>query len=262
MSPAARLLGFVGALLTAYVAGGCSADGTTADPGPTPEVGQCRQLSAADLAATTDDSPTVPCAAEHTAESYLVGRLPDRFAAAGYDDAALSTFVYRRCSARFERFVGADESLAMRTVLSWVWYRPTLAQWEAGARWYRCDVVGGGDQSRTLVALPSSAHGLLLGKPDDRWLVCADGAEVEGSVKVPCTEAHTWRAVTTIVLGERDDPYPGDQAAESRTRDYCSDSVGAWLNYPVTYDFAYTWFHEAEWEAGNRRSVCWAKTPE
>ena len=44
------------------------------------------------------------------------------------------------------------------------------------------------------------------------------------------------------------------------TRDFCSDSVGAWLNYPVDYDFGYTWFHEAEWEAGNRRSVCWAKT--
>jgi hypothetical protein len=46
------------------------------------------------------------------------------------------------------------------------------------------------------------------------------------------------------------------------TRDYCSDSVGAWLNYPVDYQYGYTWFHEAEWEAGNRRSVCWAKTSE
>ena len=45
-----------------------------------------------------------------------------------------------------------------------------------------------------------------------------------------------------------------------KSRDFCSESVGAWLNYPVDYDFAYTFFHEAEWEAGNRRSVCWAKT--
>ena len=44
------------------------------------------------------------------------------------------------------------------------------------------------------------------------------------------------------------------------TRDYCSDSVGAWLDYPPEYEFGYTWFHEAEWKAGNRRSVCWAKT--
>ena len=44
------------------------------------------------------------------------------------------------------------------------------------------------------------------------------------------------------------------------TRDYCSKSVGAWLGYPVDYDYGYTWFHEPEWIAGNRRSVCWAKT--
>ena len=96
------------------------------------------------------------------------------------------------------------------------------------------------------------------------------------SEKIPCSEEHTWRAVTTIVLGEPDEEYPGDKVVAgercteemggadkvvaARTRDYCSDSVGAWLNYPVDYDYGYTWFHEAEWEAGNRRSICWART--
>ena len=45
-----------------------------------------------------------------------------------------------------------------------------------------------------------------------------------------------------------------------RTRDFCSRSVAAWLNYPIDYDYGFTWFHEAEWKAGNRRSICWAKT--
>jgi hypothetical protein len=93
----------------------------------------------------------------------------------------------------------------------------------------------------------------------DRWLVCAAGPTVSGSVKVPCTQPHDWRAVTTISLGGQDDDYPGDRAVEVKTRDFCSKSVGAWLNYPVDYDYGYTWFHKAEWEAGNRRSVCWAK---
>ena len=39
-----------------------------------------------------------------------------------------------------------------------------------------------------------------------------------------------------------------------------ADSVGAWLGYPPEYDYGYTWFHEGEWNAGNRRSVCWAAT--
>ena len=77
---------------------------------------------------------------------------------------------------------------------------------------------------------------------------------------MPCSEPHTWRAVTTIKLGDEGDPYPGDRLVEVTTRDFCSESVGRWLGYPADYDFGYTWFHEAEWQAGNRRSVCWAKT--
>ena len=79
-------------------------------------------------------------------------------------------------------------------------------------------------------------------------------------MKVPCTEPHDWRAVTTIKLGEPERPLPRRPAVRGATRDFCSKSVGAWLDYPVDYDFGYTWFHEPEWDAGNRRSVCWAKT--
>ena len=54
--------------------------------------------------------------------------------------------------------------------------------------------------------------------------------------------------------------YPGDRLVEVRSRDFCSDSVGAWMNYPVDYEFGYTYFRRAEWAAGNRRSICWART--
>ena len=91
-------------------------------------------------------------------------------------------------------------------------------------------------------------------------MTCANGETVAESEKVPCTEPHNWRAVTTIKVGPDEDPYPGDALVEARTRDFCSDSVGAWMNYPVDYDFGYTYFREAEWKAGNRRSICWAAT--
>jgi hypothetical protein len=148
----------------------------------------------------------------------------------------------------------------MRTILSWAWFRPSHQAWDAGARWYRCDVIGGGDQTRQYVDLPARPQGILLGRPDDAWMVCAQGATVSGSVKVPCTDQHDWRAVTTIVLGKAADSYPGDSVVQSRTRDFCSKSVGAYLDYPVDYDFGYSWFHRDEWQAGNRRSVCWART--
>ena len=157
-------------------------------------------------------------------------------------------------------FLGADESLVHAHVLSWAWFRPSEDAWEDGARWYRCDVVGGGDQSGATSTCRQTAKGLLLGRPTTSWMVCADGRAWSGSVKVPCTEGTTGARSPRSSSAEPDDAYPGDRLVEVTTRDFCSDSVGAWLNYPVDYDFGYTWFHEAEWEAGNRRSVCWAKT--
>jgi hypothetical protein len=232
-----------------------SSDSTAA-----PDVGACRMLTPSDVAQPSNGSPSVPCAKRHTAQTFAVGSLPGRFLQTSYDDPGLASYAYRTCSDTFIAFTGADESLAMRTILSWAWFRPSQQAWDAGARWYRCDVIGGGDQTRQYVDLPARAKGLLLGRPSDAWMVCAQGATVSGSVKVPCTDKHDWRAVTTIVLGKATDSYPGDGVVQSRTRDFCSKSVGAFLNYPVDYDFGYSWFHRTEWQAGNRRSVCWART--
>lgn len=226
-----------------------------------PETGTCRTLLPADLDQSANASPVVPCRTPHTAETYAIGTFPAALTADKEpDDKLLGAYVYPVCQQSFIHFLGADDSLALRAAITWAWFRPSDQAWRKGAHWWRCDVVGGGHESPTLQRLPTSAKGLLLGKPADRWLLCANGATVYGSPKVPCSHPHTWRAVTTIVLGGAPDPYPGDKVVESRTRDYCNSSVGAWLGYPVNYDYGYTWFHEAEWKTGNRRSICWAKT--
>jgi hypothetical protein len=252
-------------LLAATACSSDNAQGSNVDPDQVdaveaPELGACRSLTPEDVARPSNATRTVDCTEQHTAETYAIGQLPSSFEDAEYDDEGLGAWAYRTCSKKFMRFLGADESLVMRTVVSWAWFRPSEKAWDEGARWYRCDVVGGGDQSKDYVDLPKTAKGLLLGKVSDRWMVCAAGPNVSGSVKIPCSEKHDWRAVTTIKLGEPQDDYPGDRLVQVKSRDYCSESVGAWLNYPVNYDFGYTWFHEAEWKAGNRRSVCWART--
>ncbi|HEU4811127.1 MAG TPA: septum formation family protein [Nocardioides sp.] len=260
------LLLAVGALV-ALSACSSSGQGSNADPAQVdaveaPELGACRVLTPEDVALPSNATRTVDCSESHTAETYAVGELPASFDDADRDDSELGAWAYQACSKKLMAFIGADESLVMRTIVSWAWFRPSEKAWNDDARWYRCDIVGGGEQSDEYVDLPTTAKGLLQGKVDDRWMVCVAGKSVTGSAKIPCTEEHDWRAVTTIKLGEPEDPYPGDRVVQVRTRDYCSQSVGAWAGYPVNYDFGYTWFHEAEWEAGNRRSVCWARTGE
>jgi hypothetical protein len=239
---------------------GGNTDPDQVDAVEAPELGVCRVLTPEDVAAKSNATRTVDCDEPHTAETFAVGDLPEDLHDADYDSDELGAYAYRTCSEAFQAFLGADESLVMRTIVSWAWFRPSENAWDKGARWYRCDVIGGGEQSKRFVELPTTARGLLQGRPNDKWLVCVNGTSVHSAPKIPCTEVHNWRAVTTIKLGEPDDPYPGDRLVEVRTRDFCSRSVGAWLGYPKEYDFGYTWFHEGEWTAGNRRSVCWAKT--
>jgi len=247
-------------LLVATSCGSASGGDSEADQLTPPPGDTCHDLASADLEQQTDPRPAVACSRRHTTQTFAVGTLP-RDTGRAYDDRRHGGFVFTTCSRAFRDYLGVDDSLAMRVQLRWAWFRPSKQAWDRGARWYRCDVVGGGAESTSYVDLPRTAQGLLAEQPaNDDWMACVNGTSVQGAPRIPCSQKHTWRAVTTIKVGDPGDPYPGDKAVEATTRDYCSSSVGAWLGYPEDYDFGYTWFHEAEWNAGNRRSVCWAAT--
>jgi hypothetical protein len=243
---------------------GCGSTGhrkTEADRLTPPKLGACRALTPNDVEKSSNASPVVECSKEHTAETFAIGTFPAALTEASYGSAKLGQYIYRACGASYLRFLGADESLAQRSLLSWGWFRPSEAAWAKKARWYRCDVVGGPADATAYRPLPETVKAFLSKKPPEDWMLCAQGRKVAGSTKVPCTATHDWRAVTTIKLGQPKDPYPGDRIAQIRSQQYCSNSVGAWLNYPaVDYDYGVTVFHEAEWKAGNRRSICWART--
>lgn len=224
-----------------------------------PEVGACRVLDAEAVEAASDDTDTVECSETHNAETFYVGELDDADDLA-HDDETVAAQVYKKCNRAYLRFVGATESLSLRSVVDWAWWRPGEEAWDAGARWFRCDVVGGREGSSQLVDLPETAKGMLLGIPPSKWMLCANGAQVADAPKVPCSEPHTWRAVSAVVVGDAKEKWPGARVVEVKTRDFCSEWVGSWLNYTLDYEYGYTWFGQAEWLAGNRQSVCWAKT--
>lgn len=236
------------------------ADPAQVDATEPPAVGACRNLRVSESDEPSNATRLVPCTEPHTAETFASGALPDELHDADYLAEELETWAYRTCTEALIAYLGADESTVMRSILSWVWFRPSEKAWEKGARWYRCDVVGGGPQSKRYLDLPVTTKGLMARANDDHWMVCARGDDPAEGAKVPCTKPHEWRAATTIKVGEPGDPYPGDAAVEAKTKDFCSGSVGAWLGYPTDYDYGYTWFGEAEWAAGNRRSICWART--
>ena len=265
VAPPTSLLPLVAGIATVVaglVLAGCSTPlqpRSAADKATAPKVGACYRLTPEDTGRSSSGSAPVACSSPHTAQTFAIGTLP-RSTGTSYDAAEHGRWLYPRCEAAFEKLLAVDESMALRIRLSWAWFRPTERGWAKGARWYRCDLVGGTAESTSYRELPAKVQGLFAAKPPEEWLTCAQGATVLRATKVACSEPHDWRAVTTIKLGAPSDPYPGDRLVQVRTRDFCSDSVGAWMNYPVDYEFGYTFFHEAEWKAGVRRSVCWSRT--
>ena len=126
-------LGIVAALLSACgPQAGDGADLDQVDAIGAPDLGGCRLLDVDDISEASNASRTVDCGDEHTAQTYAVGQLPGEFDDADYDSAALGRFAFATCSDKLEKFLGADESLAMRTILSWAWFRPSESAWDEG----------------------------------------------------------------------------------------------------------------------------------
>ena len=124
-----------------------------------PELGACQLLTPEDINHDSNDSPAVACSEKHTAQTFAVGTFPDAVAAKGVGSSALGAYVFKRCKPAFRKFVGADDSLVLRSTLTWAWFRSSKAAWDAGAHHWRCDVVGGGDKSGTLLSLPGDREG-------------------------------------------------------------------------------------------------------
>ena len=222
-----------------------------------PELGACRVLTPDDVAQPSNATRIVDCArAAHRPD--LRGRrsCPPRCDDAAYDDPTARA----RSPTRPARRSSCSSSAPTRASRC----APSSAGRGSGPReqaW---------DDGRPVVPLrrrrrrrpeqgststcPTDAKGLLLGKPDDRWLVCASGRHGGRLGEGPVLPA------ARLARGHHDQarraerPLPRRPArAGAAPATTAPSSVGAWLGYPVDYDFGYTWFHEAEWKAGNRR---------
>jgi hypothetical protein len=256
-----RRLTACGLAASALVVSGCGATrvDTASDRTTPPKTDVCRDLTARDIDPPTNDTPAIACTKAHTDETFLVGALPAS-TGSSYGDKRHGRYVYDTCTKAFGTYLGADESLVLRSQLSWAWFRASRRGWAKGARWFRCDVVGGPAEATKLRDLPATAKDMFSNDLPDAWLSCAVGDRVDADDKVPCSDAHDWRAVTTVKIGQPADPYPGDRIAEVRSRDYCKDSIRGWLGYPPDFQYTYTWFKKDRWDGGNRRAICWSRT--
>ncbi len=235
---------------------------TSASPAPpAPRVGSCHRLTFAQAT-----SPTVPaagpasvaCRGGHTAVTVRVGRLPalqDGHLLA-VDSAAVRARVERACPPAPPALVGGDLTARRLSRLQTVWLTPTVPQADAGADWFRCDVVAVAAPDR-LAPLPRTVRGVLdTAAGRDRFGTCGTAApSARGFRRVVCAARHSWRAVDVVPL-PRGTRYL-DRAAGDRADQACQDVASARADGALRFSWSFEWPQRAAWDAGQRYGYCW-----
>ena len=170
---------------------------------------------------------------------------------------------YEDCAASARTFLGDDWRTGRLRLYLTV---PPDIYWQAGVRWYRCDLVAFRDVDEHLPDLPgASLRGALSGaRPYGVGclnVTVANGA-VQSMVAVDCATAHNGELAG--VYDAPDVPYPSDAAARTAmSAKGCLSTIAKFAGVPddantryrtgyVTYGFG-----AQEWALGNRGVRCY-----
>lgn len=268
----ARLLGAVVTTIMLVAVAGCSSDeepaaapsvrDTAAPPPAAPPADACYALPFNAVLRPTNDAEPVPCTGRHTTRTLYVGRIDpvvDGHLLA-IDSDRVQKQVADTCRARTARHLGGSAEDQRLARLQGAWFSPTLSQGEAGALWFRCDLVllAGPD---SLAPLPLRTAGLLAtDNALDRFGTCGSTSPANPRFKrVTCSRPHTWRARATIDLapGARYLGKAAGKAADARCRDI--DARIAADNLRLRWSFE--WPTKDQWDHGQRYGYCWTPDP-
>ena len=243
-----------------------SAPAAAAPPPAPPTLGACYRLSYAEAVAPTSEDGPASCDKGHTTQTFAVGQL--ELVTNGHllavDSEAARAQVANRCPAKLAAYVGATEEQLRLSLLRPVWFTPTIEQSDAGAAWYRCDVIAvSGDKQVAKID-----HNIFkaLKKPEGRAEFALCGTAQPGTAaftRVLCREDHSWRAISVIDLSKRsqDGSYPGADAVKDAGQDVCADAARAIASDALDYEWGYEWPTKDQWEAGQTYGRCWSPDP-
>jgi hypothetical protein len=242
--------------------GGASA--SSAPPAPeAPQAGSCHALSVTKAGLPVDSSDPVPCGQPHTTQTFKVGKLSAL--ADGHllavDSPAVQGRLAKTCLKALPTYVGGDLTTRRLGRLSAVWFGPSLEQADAGAEWFRCDVIGL-RRDDALITLPRRMKG-ALDAPDalDRFGTCGTTAPDAGTFqRVVCADKHSWRAVDVVDLPASTHYLAKDAAATGDAA--CKDVASKRANGALKYSWSFEWPTRDQWTAGQRYGYCWVPEAE
>jgi hypothetical protein len=232
---------------------------SSAPPPPAaPEVGSCHQLSLSEATEPVDAGKPVPCSRPHTSVTTKVGRLS--LVVDGHllaiDSRTVRRQIAEACPDNPGAFVGGDRTAQQLSRFEVVWFSPSLKDADAGADWYRCDVVAPRSEGR-LLNLPAKLKGVLdRDGALDRFGTCGTAApDAPGFSRVVCSEKHRWRAVDTMALPANKPYLAKDVTATADS--WCKDVASRRAGGALKFTWSFEWPPRAQWRAGQRYGYCW-----
>ncbi|MCG5471487.1 septum formation family protein [Micromonospora sp. LAH09] len=251
-------------ILTALIVGTGGCDGGSAEE-PTsafaPKAGGCH-ATASDERSPEAYTP-IPCSSKHEAETFLVGRISGAEGAAPKPPAADSDGLWRlyeSCDSEAARFLGGEwreSRLAMRTLT------PSATRWEAGERWYRCDLLEMHAVDRWFPnPRANSLRGALTGDSPLRYTCFTELAETGDLPPASCTGPHEtefagiWRADPEV-----------EELTDDITKAGCLSTVSRYVGLPEGdlgsrfQVFGVSPEGEPEWLAGTLSVLCFLYSP-
>lgn len=235
----------------------------TPTPPPRPAVSVCRALTYQRAIAASDDTRTVSCSRPHTAVTIGVGRLPR---SGGASSAVLDPTgdeaqarIAAGCARSQSRYLGGDATDRELSMLHVVWFVPTAEELDAGAAWYRCDVVALAGDKR-LARISGGLRGVLDdAKARAPYAVCGTARPgTSGFERVACSQKHSWQAIDVVGLkAGSGGAYPGESAAKAAGQDRCESVAKQQADDPLRFQWGYEWPTASQWEAGQRVGLCW-----
>jgi hypothetical protein len=234
-----------------------TADAQPATPARKPESDRCYRLAYDDAVAPTTRRRPVPCSGEFTARTFHVGELDTLVDGhlVAVDSDRVRDQLAETCPERLASYIGGDEQARRLSMLSTVWFSPTVAQSDRGQSWFRCDVIAVESEGR-LATLRGSLKG-ALDREDGlaTYGICGTAEPgTDGFDRVICAAKHSWQAVDTVDVPGR--AYPGK--APAAVEDGCKEAARGRADDALSFDWGFELPTRAQWESGRHYALCWA----
>jgi hypothetical protein len=229
-------------LLSLVACTGCSSQvAGRATPAPqvvaaAPEARNCWQDSTPGSGSPLDETEIVACTEPHNAETIVANDgvfAPEMAYPTLRDlgsDATNRQLLVDICNPFLvDGYLGMDVQTELPSYGLYVTAAPRLPsseQWDAGARWIRCDLVYG---MQSGAPAPGLMAGGLTGPQSAAYHLCFTGTS-DDYTPVGCDQPHAAEALGQPYQLDLLAPWPGDAAARQELRKSC----GEWLPYQLS----------------------------